>query len=124
MKASIDDADSGVYLRGLSVKGSIDLSLLGSGNLKFNGWRFYNDFEKQTSLLTFAFNAYPEYGKSFTDLRFTFKELNSETTLYYPSDPTVDGLPVYNGKQTVSFGWSEIGLQPKKTYIVRAKYKI
>jgi len=40
VKADVED--SGVYLRGLSVKGSIDLSLLGSGQLKFNGWRFSN----------------------------------------------------------------------------------
>jgi len=71
----------------LSAKGSIDLSLLGSGQLKFNGWRFYNDFEKQTSLLTFAFNAYPEYGKSFVDLKFTFVEAgNSNNSYYYPKD--------------------------------------
>ena len=63
-----DIENSGVYLRGLSVKGSIDLSLLGSGKLKFSGWKFYNDFKQQTSLLTFSFNAYPEYGKSFTNL--------------------------------------------------------
>ena len=121
VKADIDN--SNVYLRGLSVKGSIDLSLLGSGQLKFNGWRFYNDAKNETSLLTFAFNAYPEYGKSFTDLRFTFKELITGSEYTYPKQGQ-KGLPVYNGRQTVSFGWSEIGLQPKKTYRVFSTYKI
>jgi len=83
VKANIDD--SNIYLRGLSVKGSIDLSLLGSGNLKFNGWRFHNNFEKETTLLSFAFNAYPEYGKSFTDLRFKFKELYTKSEYFYPA---------------------------------------
>ena len=121
VKASIDD--SNIYLRGLSVKGSIDLSLLGSGNLKFNGWRFHNNFEKETTLLSFAFNAYPEYGKSFTDLRFKFKELYTKSEYFYPAQ-NQEGLPVYNGKQTISFGWSEIGLQPRKTYMVYATYRI
>lgn len=121
VKADIDT--SNVYLRGLSVKGSIDLSLLGSGQLKFNGWRFYNDSTAKTSLLTFAFNAYPEYGKSFTDLRFVFKELVTGSEYTYPNSGQ-KGLPVYNGRQTISFGWSEIGLQPRKTYRVFSTYKI
>lgn len=121
VKADIET--SNVYLRGLSVKGSIDLSLLGSGQLKFNGWRFYNDITEETSLLTFAFNAYPEYGKSFTELRFIFKELVTGSEYTYPKNGQ-KGLPVYNGRQTVSFGWSEIGLKPKKTYRVFSTYKI
>lgn len=124
VKADIDT--SNVYLRGLSVKGSIDLSLLGSGQLKFNGWRFYNnviDKTTGTSLLTFAFNAYPEYGKSFTDLRFVFKEFVTGSEYTYPKNGQ-KGLPVYNGRQTISFGWSEIGLQPRKTYRVFSTYKI
>ena len=123
VKASIDNSDSNIYLRGLSVRGSIDLSLLGSGTLKFNGWRFHNNFEKETTLLSFAFNAYPEYGKSFTDLRFKFKELQTKSEYFYPAH-NQEGLPVYNGKQTISFGWSEIGLQPRKTYMVYATYRI
>ena len=123
VKADIDN--SGVYLKGLSVKGSVDLALLGSGQLKFNGWRFYNDSGNKTSLLTFAFNAYPEYGKSFIDLRFIFRELNTNNYYYYPTQSgEAPALPIYNGKQTISFGWDEIGLSPKRTYTVQATYKI
>lgn len=118
VKADIDN--SGVYLRGLSVKGVIDLSLLGSGILKFNGWKFYN--KDENTKLTFAFNAYPEYGKTFTNLRFSFHDLQGQSnSVQYP----VDGyLPVYNGRQTISFGWEELGLQPRKTYMVTTTYKI
>jgi len=119
VKADIESPN--IYLKGISAKGSIDLSLLGSGILKFNGWRFYNKNEATT--LTFAFNAYPEYGKSFTNLRFKFVEHESAnpTDIYYP----VDGyLPVYNGKQTIKFSWNEVGLSPRKTYKVYTTYQI
>jgi hypothetical protein len=56
-----------VYLKGLSEKGNIDLSLLGSGEVKLTGWRFYNsDAEKTT--LTYSFNAYPKYHERFANL--------------------------------------------------------
>jgi hypothetical protein len=35
-------AINNIYLKGLSEKGNIDLSLLGSGTVKLTGWRFYN----------------------------------------------------------------------------------
>lgn len=121
VKASVDSNDDNIYLRELSTKGSIDLSLLGSGQLKFNGWKFHNNFEKRTTLLTFAFNAYPEYGKSFTNLRFNFKKINDSIGINYPKQGY---LPIYNGKQTISFSWDEVGLQPKTIYEVTAYYSI
>ena len=60
-----------IYLRGLSEKGSIDTSLLGSGTVKLNGWRFYNSGDEITTL-TYNFSAYPEYHKRFDDLEFKF----------------------------------------------------
>ena len=118
VKADIDTP--GVYLKGLSTKSSINLSLLGSGEVSFNGWRFYNNFEKRTTLLTFAFNAYPEYGKSFTNLKFKFtKTVPGSTSIEYPKQGY---LPMYNGKQTISFSWDEVGLSPKTIYQVTASY--
>ena len=111
VKADVDTAD--VYLRGLSTKGSINLDLLGSGEVSFSGWKFYNNYKKRTTLLTFAFDAYPEYGKSFTNLKFKFGEINYPKSGY---------LPMYNGKQTVSFSWDELGLSPQTVYTVTASY--
>ena len=111
IKADVDTAD--VYLRGLSTKGSINLDLLGSGEVSFSGWKFYNNFEDKSTLLTFAFDAYPEYGKSFTNLKFKFNGIDYPKSGY---------LPMYNGKQTVSFSWNELGLSPQTVYTVTASY--
>jgi hypothetical protein len=63
------------------------------------GWRFYNNRSKESTTLTFSFNAYPEYGKRFGDLVFHFKELKGDRTygetINYPKDFT---LPLYNGQ--------------------------
>ena len=119
VKADIGTSD--VYIRGLSVTGSIDLSLFGSGTLKFNGWRFYNNLEQKSTILTYAFNAYPEYGKSFSNLKFEFKNIRTNTTVNYP----ISGfLPLYNGKQTINFQWADINLQEREIYQVTASYQI
>jgi len=38
-----NDNGENIYLKGLSVKGSIDLSLLGSGKVSVKSWKFYNN---------------------------------------------------------------------------------
>jgi len=92
-----------IYLKGLSVKGQLDLSLLGSGKVFIDGWRFYNNFENKSTTLTFSFNAYPEYGKSFGNLKFTFKDITDPSKeVTYPRE---GGLPLYNGRQTYNIEW-------------------
>lgn len=111
-----------IYLRGLSVKGQLDLSLLGSGKLSITEWRFYNDQKSESTKLTFSFNAYPEPGKSFDNLKFNFKDINDttdETGVNYPKN---GGLPLYNGRQTYNIYWKEIGLKPRKVYKVSITY--
>lgn len=120
VKADIDTDE--LYLKGLSTKGSINLSLLGSGEVSFNGWKFYNNYTVRNTLLTFAFNAYPEYGKSFTNLKFYFTKFGQQDIEYqYPKQGY---LPLYNGKQTISFSWDELGLSPRTIYQVTASYSI
>jgi len=109
-----------LYLKGLSTKGSINLSLLGSGEVSFNGWKFYNNYTDKNTLLTFAFNAYPEYGKSFTNLKFYFTK-SGQSSIEYPKQGY---LPLYNGKQTISFSWDELGLSSRTVYQVTASYSI
>ena len=115
----VDKDTSGVYLKGLSTKGSINLSLLGSGILKFIGWKFYNNSAESTTALTFTFNAYPEYGKQFYNLRLRFQEYGSSIPIEYP-----ELLPIYNGKQTITFNWENLGLSKGRAYIVTATYYI
>ena len=118
VKADIDTDE--LYLKGLSTKGSINLSLLGSGEVSFNGWKFYNNYTDKNTLLTFAFNAYPEYGKSFTNLKFYFTK-SGQSSIEYPKQGY---LPLYNGKQTISFSWDELGLSSRTVYQVTASYSI
>jgi hypothetical protein len=42
-----------IYLEGLSVFDSINLSLLGSGVVKIKGWRFYNSVDERNTSLTY-----------------------------------------------------------------------
>ena len=69
--------DNNVYIKGLSTKGEIDFTKLGSGTLKVNEWRFYNTMPTEdtegSTLLTYGFSAYPRIGHSFTDLKVTLK---------------------------------------------------
>ena len=120
------DKDYSVYLKGLSVKGSIDLTLLGSNQVKYSSWRFYNNQGEGSTLLTFAFEAYPEYGKSFGNLRFKFHNVlhgnNHDQDFYYPHDG--GDLPMYNGRQTISFNWEENEFEERKIYEVTTEYNI
>ena len=116
-----DKDTENIYLKGLSVKGQLDLSLLGSGKVFIDGWRFYNNFENQSTTLTFSFNAYPEYGKSFGNLKFIFKDITDPSKVVtYPRE---GGLPLYNGRQTYNIEWGEY-FEPRKTYEVTVTYNI
>lgn len=116
------DKDHSVYLKGLSVRGSIDLTLLGSNQVKYNGWRFHNNQEEGSTLLTFSFEAYPEYGKSFGNLKFKFRDTSDNTEFWYPHDG--GDLPMYNGRQTISFNWEENGFKNRRVYEVTTEYQI
>ena len=114
-----------MFIKGLSTKGSLDLSLLGSGQARLTGWRFYNNYNKQSTTLTFSFNAYPEYGKHFGDLVFNFKDITRENEVGYEgiNYPQDTSLPLYNGQQTYMINWGSY-LEPQKVYRVTATYYI
>ena len=110
-----------IYLRGLSEKGSIDTSLLGSGTVKLNGWRFYNSGDEITTL-TYNFSAYPEYHKRFDDLEFKFTNvINSNQVITLTES---DGLTLNNGKNTIKFNWRDKGFIERSLYTVSMSYKI
>ena len=116
-----DKDNSGTYLKGLSVKGVIDLGLLGSGDIEITGWKFYNNFDKRTTTLTFSISAYPKYGEELQSLTINFYKYNNGE---YSSSPIVSysGLPFYNGRQTYVIDWDK-GFEPRKLYKVVFQYK-
>lgn len=116
-----DKDTNDIYIRGLSARGSIDLALLGSGKVFLTGWRFRNDINKKETILTYTFNAYPEYGKRFDNLKFKFTDvLNSRNTFIYPKE---GGLKLEN-RNTDTLSWDEYGIQPRTLYKVTATYDI
>lgn len=114
--ADIDTPD--VYLRGLSVRGSIDLALLGSGKVFLTGWRFYNDVEAKRTYLFYSFNSYPKEGKHFDNLVFKFVDVLDSTN--YFTYPREGGVELTNG--TVVLDWDEYNIQPRTLYSVTATY--
>lgn len=114
--ADIDTPD--VYLRGLSVRGSIDLALLGSGKVFLTGWRFYNDVEAKRTYLFYSFNSYPKEGKHFDNLVFKFVDVLDNTNQFtYPRE---GGVELTNG--AVVLDWDEYNIQPRTLYSVTATY--
>lgn len=108
------------YLKGLSEKGEIDTSLLGSGEVELTGWRFYNSDSKQTTL-TYSFKAYPKYQQSFSDLKFTFTNVKDSSNIITLTE--TDGLVLNNGKNTIIFNWEEKEFKERCFYDVTISYK-
>ena len=111
-----------VYLRDLSCKGSINLNLLGSGDVDVSGWRFYNDVEQRVTLLTVAFEAYPELNKRFENLNFNFKDITRLDEEDYEGI-NYGGGSLYNGRQTYTINWGD-DFDARKVYIVEISYDV
>jgi hypothetical protein len=103
----------------LSTKGILDLSLIGSGIVKINGWRYYNNVSEKSTILTFSFNAYPEYGKRFGNLKFIFTDIKDSSNVV-----KIEGLPLYNGRQTITIDWNDNLFKKRKVYKVDTSYDI
>ena len=114
--------DSKIYIKGLSAKGVIDTSLLGSGTIKVNEWRFYNNVNSRQTTLTFSLDAYPKYKEKFENLRLKLWDITKDeiSHFWYPSEES--GLPVYNGRQTITLDWSETKIDFRKVYAVEISY--
>ena len=133
----IPNADSdyqNVYLKGLSVDDSIDLSLLNSGKVFIKEWKFYNNIEDGTTILKLGMSAYPVLGTEFKNLRFEFIDHNDNSKkFYFPNGEPIDmnGKPwfktdktVNNGRQVLELNQNQIGLEKNKLYEVNIYYDI
>lgn len=103
------------YLSGLSTRGSLDFSLLGSGTVVLSSWRFYNNYEKETTTLTYTLSAYPAYEHSFDNLIFTFTNVSDKNDIV-----TIKGT-LYNGVNIINFDWP--GFKKNALYRVTWEYK-
>lgn len=126
------NSESDFYLKGLSDYGVIDISKLGSGELGIKGWRFLNSLSNEMTNLTYVLDAYPKYGEEFTNLRIYFKELKASSDKNFNrltkisdiiSLPYIEGT-AYNGRNNISFYWSEVGLKERTIYDIYITYKI
>lgn len=120
-----------VFLKDLSEKGSLNISLLGSGELSVENWRFFNDLDQKKTILTFSLNAYPKYGESFENIKFIFSNYttycntkNQEESFEVPTFEVLNIQP-YNGRQTIEIDWNEKIISSRAVYYLKdLKYTI
>lgn len=118
------------YLEGLSTKGTLNLELLGSGQLKLIGWRFWNGWDEisrdSEAIITYTFENYPKYNHSFRNLRFKFKNVTDANNTNIKSSQIVDELIQTRGNK--EFNWREFKdiygneLLPRTLYEVTILY--
>ena len=75
-----EEQSDAIYLKGLSVEGTIDLSLLGSGQIVGKTWKFYNTVNgNNISInLLIGLDVYAEEGIYYKNLRFKFVNINKD----------------------------------------------
>ena len=114
-----------IYIKELSVEGSLDINRLGTGELSVSSWRFINNYEENSGLITYGFNAYPEYGHEFRNLTFWFRDIvkdyppnesNTQNEASYAHgvdlEGTWDGEDTNGAKSWIYIG--PFGLQPSE----------
>ena len=95
VESGLGEGQEKIYIKNLSVKDSLDLSLFGSGELEVKSWKFFTLNDRL--ILTCAFNAYPKYGDKFSNLTMKFYDLENETAV---PNFALNFPEIYNGKQT------------------------
>ena len=117
VRSPFDKNGERTYLAGLSVKGQINISLLGSGDTKARRWQFYYN-DDGTITLRCNFDFYPKPDETLTNLTAYL------TNVENPSDKRQ--IVLYNvistGSQSKTLTIS--GLTPKALYKVELKYII
>ena len=109
-------AENNIFLKDLSARGTLNIALLGSGELSIESWRFFNDLKEKKTTLTFSLNAYPKYGEYFDNVTFEFENYTNTNNDIKPIS-----IKPYNGRQTIEINWE----YPRIVYYLKKiKYKI
>lgn len=112
-----NNGDNDYYLEGLSSKGSIDVTKLGSGTIDLIGYRFINNYQNKSGTITYTLDAYPKYNEEFRNFRLKFTNVvNSENEITINAQPN-------NGKTNLEINWSEEESNNKVLWD-RALYKV
>ena len=86
-------------LTGLAINGMIDLSLLGSGKIELNTWKYY--INQDNVDVTWGLSSYPLYNWEIKYIVFEFKDLSGNTDNYRTY--VISGRESYNGIFTNNF---------------------
>ena len=122
-----------LYLEGLSIYDTIDLTKLGSGALEISAWRFFNYPNERRTQLIYGFNAYPKYGMKFMNLYFRIIDVFDEqkvgsskakTILLGDAKPNAGNviwkdftIPAIS-RNTITLDWDNLELEFRKLYRV------
>ncbi len=111
----VSDTDE-YYLKELSLKGIINTSLIGSGELNINIWRYkWGENEK---ILNYEISAYPRSGEKFQNLTLHYKGLIHDTEEEHQ-------ISLINGEITSGYYNENITpLQENEMYLVYLSYDI
>ena len=93
------------YLEGLSSKGSIDVTKLGSGTIDLIGYRFINNYQNKSGTITYTLDAYPKYNEEFRNFRLKFTNVISQQNSQQ-NEVIITAQP-NNGKTNLEINWSE-----------------
>ena len=105
-------------LSGLAVNGSINLSLLGSGIIKVNTWKYF--CEQDSVTLTWGLEAYPRTGDEILEVKFIFYDILSTTPESEILEYTLARKRSYNGVFTETLALGNT-LQSGHLYLTRVK---
>lgn len=102
----------------LSEEFSINLDLLGTGNIQFNGYRYFNNPNRTTLVYN---TSYYKKQDEIKELVFKFKDI---THVYTDRDEIVLGpYTAVNGKSVIEFDWED-SLDSTKEFTPRHVYRL
>lgn len=129
-----EEYNGNLYLKNLSIKNTIDLSKLGTGEIKLVGWKFSNTIDVDNNKLTntyirYSFIKYPKKNEKFVNLRFKFVNISDPSDIvYYPENPLSDptnnngvSIDEINNSKTINITWSDSN-RPKLRHVYGVTY--
>lgn len=118
-----------LYLENLSIKNTIDLAKLGTGEIKLIGWKFKNELKENGELkktdISYSFSKYPRSNEIFVNLRLEFVNVADPTDYFcYPEAPfgSNDDVSEILTKGTITINWETETYKPKPRQVYGVTY--